>query len=332
MDVLSAGGAPQANAAHGTAGSPHICDRRPTLRTIREGRDDIAQRFSRQGDGIGHRPGEAHGTSADPTPSRFGGGDGPALLESHDLTAVATIVALWRQRQDLARARQRLDLQCQAVVRRYSDGDKDIAAKRWAAIQKGAGDEVAPILIPYQLAMEPLEEARAALEKQLSKRAAALPLWSWAKDVRGLGALSLAGLVGEAGLPLGDYRSVSGLWKRMGLAVIGGGRQRKVAQPDLALLHGYAPQRRSYAYVLSTNLIRAQRDGDPYRAIYDARKAYELAREIPKAHAHNRALRVMVKALLRDAWAADRRLSGRPAVLQAETNELSPVASQSEEA
>ena len=45
-----------------------------------------------------------------------------------------------------------------------------------------------------------------------------------------------------------------------------------------------------------------------YRALYDRRKAYELEREIPKAHAHNRALRVMVKELLKDAWVADRRL------------------------
>lgn len=232
------------------------------------------------------------------------------LLDQGHTTAtsasgVAIIVALWRQRQDLGRAYQRLDLQCQAVVRRYSDGDKAVAAKRWAAIQKGEGDEVAPILTAYRLAMEPLQSAKHALELQLAKRARELPIWAWAKDVRGLGAASLAGVYGEAGRELSDYRSVSALWKRMGLAVIHGERQRRVTG-EAALEHGYAPQRRAFCYVVSTSLMRAQKAADPYRELYDRRKAYELEREIPKAHAHNRALRVMVKELLKDAWLAER--------------------------
>ena len=309
MDMLSAGGG-QARIETQTANAP-------------------AYKFSRMGDGIGHRSRDDLTRPADPEYSPATGGEvqrsaethgssdlasiplgeGPDVhtrSEGHSVPDVGIIVALWRQRQDIGRAYQRLDLQCQAVIRRYSDGDKAVATKRWAAIQKGADDEVAAILVPYQLAMAPLAEARHALELQLAKRARALPLWTeWAKGVRGLGELSLAGLIGEAGRSLTEYRSVSALWKRMGLAVIGGERQRRIAG-DAAILHGYAPQRRAYAYVLSTNLMRSQKAEDPYRALYDTRKAYELARDIPKAHAHNRALRVMVKALLRDAWAAER--------------------------
>jgi hypothetical protein len=226
-------------------------------------------------------------------------------LDAPDQTL--TIVALWRQRQDLKRAYQRLDLQCQSVCRRFCRGDKAVASKLWAAIQAGAGDDdVAAILTPYRMAMAPLATGASAIEKQIAKMVRKLSLWTgWAKDVRGLGELSLASLIGEANAPIGDYRSVSGLWKRMGLAVIDGERQRKITG-DAALVHGYSPQRRAVAYVLATNLMRSQGPGGPYRAIYDARKAYELAREIPKAHAHNRALRHMVKALIKDAWRADR--------------------------
>lgn len=226
-----------------------------------------------------------------------------APQQSDDLGAV---ISLWRQRQDLCRARQRLDLQCQAICRQFCSGDKTAAGKLWIAVQEGDADPaLAMVLMPLRAAMGPLEQATTTLEKALCREVRTMPLWlNWGLGVRGLGELSFAGLLGEASRPLSDYRSPACLWKRFGLAVIGGERQRRVAGAEAAELHGYAPQRRSYAYVLSTNLIRAQRADDPYRVIYDARKAYELGRDIPKAHAHNRALRVMVKALLKDAWRA----------------------------
>ena len=61
--------------------------------------------------------------------------------------------------------------------------------------------------------------------------------------------------------------------------------------------------------------MRSQREDDPYRLIYEARKAYELARDVPKAHAHNRAVRHILKALLKAAWAADRALMDKPSII-----------------
>jgi hypothetical protein len=219
--------------------------------------------------------------------------------------ATSVIVDLWRQRQDLATAANRLDLQCQALCRRASDGDKDAAGALWRLIREGKGENAALslVLIPYLTALAELESHRAALEKQIERRARELELWTnWGADVRGIGPLLIAGLVGEAGRPLSDYRSVSALWKRFGLAVLDGRRQRRIAGE--AARHGYSPRRRAFAYVVATSLMRSQREGDPYRTIYDKRKAYELGRGLPKGHAHNRALRVMTKALLCDAWAA----------------------------
>ena len=241
-----------------------------------------------------------------PVPDR---GDVQSTCESPGNDDIALLIELWRQRQDLRRAERRLDLQCQAICRRASDGDKERAGRLWKAIKNGdAGSGVALILAPYMEALGSLARSAKALEKTLCKEAQSTRLWTaWADDVRGIAALSLAGLLGEAARPLSDYRSVSALWKRFGLAVINGERQRRVKDAELALVHGYSAERRAYAYVLATNLMRSQREGDPYRALYDRRKAYELARDIPKAHAHNRALRVMVKELLKDAWVASRR-------------------------
>lgn len=245
-------------------------------------------------------------------------GDGQLIADTPTSSAVATIVDLWRQRQQLRKTQASLGLQAQAMCRRYVAGDKEAAQKAWAAIQKGKGDpDLAMIVQPYIEGGAPFERNAHLLEKQLAKLVRTLPIWTWAKDVRGLGELSVAGLVGEASGNIGDFKSVSAVWKRMGLAVIGGERQRRVATAEAALLHGYAPQRRAFAYVISCNLMKSQGSEGKYRAIYDRRKAYELAREIEvkgvmepltKAHAHNRALRVMVKEMLKDMWAADRRL------------------------
>jgi hypothetical protein len=231
------------------------------------------------------------------------------------------LLELWRQRQDLRRAMSRLDLQCQSIVRRAVAGDKEAAAKEWAALKAGKTENPAllTILAPYRNAMASLDEAAQAIEKRCCLYVRKLPIWTdWAKDVRGMGELSLAGLLGEAKWSFGQFKSVSALWKRMGLAVFDGKRQRLVPGEE-AIKHGYDPERRAFGYVVSTNLMRSQKDGDKYRAIYDARKAYELGREIPKAHAHNRAVRYMLKELLKDAWAADRRLSvkGEPVALAA---------------
>lgn len=243
-------------------------------------------------------------------------GEGQSLCDAQSAVALPdplhpVLLELWRQRQDLRRAMSRLDLQCQSIVRRSLAGDKEAAAKEWAALKTGRSENPAllTILAPYRNAMASLDEAAQAIEKRCCLYVRKLPIWTdWAKDVRGLGELSVAGLLGEAKWSFGQFKSVSALWKRMGLAVFDGKRQRLVPGEE-AILHGYDPERRAFGYVVSTNLMRSQKDGDKYRTIYDVRKAYELAREMPKAHAHNRAVRYMLKELLKDAWVTDRRLS-----------------------
>jgi len=230
--------------------------------------------------------------------------------------AVAEIVELWRQRQDFHRAEKRLTLQTKAILRRFCDGDK-VEAERLHKLVIGG---VAPIeaqmaVLPLVAAKKTVEEHRNQIEKTLRKLAKALPIYeAFVKDVRGFGELGLAATVGEIG-DLSAYKSVSAVWKRAGLAVIEGGRQRRVAG-DAALLHGYAPERRSVFWTLADSMLKAQGKEDkagPYRRIYDARKAHERPRVTSDAHAHNRAMRVMFKQLLRDLAVAWKDLSGQSA-------------------
>lgn len=244
--------------------------------------------------------------------------EGQYRTETQEVRAlVGTITEQHRRRWDMIRARQRLELQGMAVCRRLSDGDKGEAAKLWAAVVKDAQHPLRTWLSPYLAAMQPLLDEQKAVEKLLVKNAKRLPIYEWAQGISGLGDVSLAAIVGECAAPVGEYKSVSAVWKRMGLAVIGGERQRRIAG-EAAIEHGYNAQRRSIMWNIGACLIKAQVRKDPadeekrigigeYGALYLERKVIEAARVESKAHAHNRAQRYVEKRLLRELWKAWRK-------------------------
>lgn len=253
------------------------------------------------------------------------GGPPPAVAHPGSATGtlISRIVEEWRRRQDMLRARQRLELQAQAICRRYVDGDKVEAAKLWAAVKKDPAHDLRVWLQPFLSALAPLDSAKGEIEKTLTKLAKDLPVYEWAKSVLGFGDLSLAAIVGECGIGLGEYRTVSALWKRMGLAVINGGRQRRIAGAE-ALDHGYNAERRSLMWNVGGSLMKAQLrsekddgkkiEGSEYSLgelgrVYLDRKAYlrERDQERSKAHIHNDAKRYMEKRLLRQLWQEWRR-------------------------
>lgn len=255
---------------------------------------------------------------------------------------IAELVQAARMRRRWHKAEKSLILQGKALCRAWTAGDKDEATKLYDRAVDGTLEEpmLCMALAPFIDARRRFEQDRATIEKTMRKLARNLPVWkNWAESVKGLGDLRLALLVGECG-DIGSYRNPSCLWKRMGLAVIDGGRQRRVSDADDALEHDYNPERRAMAYVFGTELIKAQvrrvkesPEGErpatrsskptleapdatvqpsiaigPYGQVYLDRKAYEAGREgITKAHANNRAARYMVKGVLRDLYAAWRR-------------------------
>lgn len=263
----------------------------------------------------GRRRPDTHCVSATPTPSDE---DRPRSDNQKTSALIGTIVEQHRRRWDLIRARQRLELQAQAVCRRLNDGDKAKAAKLWAAVKKDPAHELRAWLGPWLMAMEPLLDEQGKTEKYLAKLVKRLPVYEWVKDVSGLGDVSFSAIVGECAAPVGEYKSPSAVWKRMGLAVIGGERQRRVAG-EAAIEHGYNAERRAIMWNIGNGLIKAQvrqvkdvEGGDTgervtlgeYGALYLERKAHEVPRVETAAHAHSRAKRYMEKRLLRNLWRA----------------------------
>ena len=144
-------------------------------------------------------------------------------------------------------------------------------------------------------------------EKRISDAAKTLPIYSWVESVPGLGALGIGLLLCETG-DLANYATHYRVWKRMGVAVIDGQRQRKTTDKTLAELMGYNPQRRAALYRIADPIIKQNKhkDGSPgwYRQLYLDRKALERERhpELSLGHTHARAARYMSKILLKHIW------------------------------
>lgn len=232
--------------------------------------------------------------------------------------SIATLRELHRKRQDFHRSEKSLTLQVKAICRRLCAGDKDEADKLYTAMSKGAEDGQAMMAKewtePFIQARSILEGNRKQVEKDMAKVAKTLPVAEWVEGIKGFGIGSLAAVIGEAG-DLSNYPTHSHLWKRLGLAVIDGGRQRLVPGAD-ALVHGYSPSRRSVVWNVGQCVFKCQSqrvdketgevkvEAGEYRKLYDARKEYEMDRVETKGHAHNRATRYVEKRLMRDLWKA----------------------------
>lgn len=147
------------------------------------------------------------------------------------------------------------------------------------------------------------QESRKRVEKEISALVAQLPVWSlWAEDVKGIGTLGIGLLLAETGNPsLYDHKKK--IFKRMGVALIRGQRQRKISGGE-ALVHGYNPDRRSTLWRLGDSMIKCS--SGPYRSIYDREKKQieesGAAAEMPKIQIHRRAQRRMEKRFLADFW------------------------------
>jgi len=246
------------------------------------------------------------------------------MLMSNRETSCHHIVELHRQRQDLHRAEKSLTLQIKAKCRRLCEGSTTEADKLYKAMfGKGEHEYAAEALAvsaPFVEARSLIESQRKQCEKAMTNEAKTLPVAPWVEDVRGLGMLGLASIVGEAG-DLSNYPNPAKLWKRLGLAVINGERQQRKPGAE-ALEHGYSPSRRAVIWTLGDSMFRA---GGHYADLCRERKAYERekaaaeglevvpAAKIPKnrkdefrsdGHVHNRSKRWMEKRLIRDLWRA----------------------------
>ena len=240
--------------------------------------------------------------------------------------ALAILTEHARVRDDLVRADVRLELQCQAIERRLGlrapkvetlDGvtlPKELRRPRPipSPIALAEGQDVLEIL--RDKAQAAIQSSRHLKEREMVALAQRLPIWPWVASVRGFGDLSFALIVAMTttviatpeGMTVKDlccYDNPAKVWKRLGLAVIDGERQRKVKDRELALRHGYSPQKRAALYVIGDTLMKGNQDG-LYHTVYVNRKALEQERhpELSLMVAHKRAMRYMTKLLVKHVW------------------------------
>lgn len=206
----------------------------------------------------------------------------------------------------------------------------------WKGWLGGKYPNLDPVLLPFKEAINPLEAWVKRIEKSIEDLAKDLPVWSeWGEGVFGLSAKKLGQVVGLAG-GLDRFQSPAALWKRMGLAVIRGERQRRVSDAELAIEHGYNAERRALMWNVGAKLIDGMGHGPrlmvgedidsrddltPYQKLFLHRLRYEAEKD-PKhlrpatkegkesysAHAANRAKRYVEKRFLRDLWRQWKRL------------------------
>ena len=302
---------------------------------------------------------------------RGGGGQGGNETQgvsapSSPPTIISALIMLQRRRRFCIKSQSRCDRSMEALIASTMgfaiDADEkarkkvfDRAKAYRLSVERGdAGDQGANetqswaalltliVLIDQSAtAREGWDVLRKRTEAEMEALAKQLPVWEFVRDIRGLGALGLAVIMAEAAHPLDAFANPGKLWKRLGLAVINGGRQRRVKGAEEALAHGYSPHRRAEIWAFcSDTLFRGQWVGDrdedgvactkshkpvvvpahplgPYGEAYQHRREHTAARvaqtgNLPDSdpdkwslgRCNNDARRYMTKRLLKDLWVA----------------------------
>ena len=209
-------------------------------------------------------------------------GEGQISPDTHfggALTAVIKeLVGVQRQRVFAITQKSRSDRAIESLIAQVIGFQIDADAKQRKEIfaqakafrlQVEKGDErvmghnslasYVPTILASAGTRETWDKLQDSAEKKMVELAKLLPVYEFVKSVKGFGLVGLAAICAEAGIPIGDYRTVSGLWKRMGLAVIGGERQQRKRGKEDAEAHGYSPKRRSQVWqFFSDSMFRHQ--------------------------------------------------------------------------
>ena len=142
------------------------------------------------------------------------------------------------------------------------------------------------------------EELRVLLEEKVSEH----PLWeAWAKDVKGLGKVTLGRIMGMCNLKL--LPTVTKMWAHAGLGLKDGKPQRR----QKGKLLDYNDELRSAFYLLGQSLTRQQ---GAYYDFYKIRRERAEKCGLTKLHAHNRARFEMLKLVASHIWRMWREVEG----------------------
>lgn len=154
-----------------------------------------------------------------------------------------------------------------------------------------------PAWLALVASIDALKPILAQLKKEMVTIVKGSILHEWTKETHGIG----PGLFYALGQmpPLVEFATVSKVWKYCGLHVTDDGRAPRRKRGEGA---GFSPELRSAVlFRVGDPIVKV---GGPYRAVYDQRRAHcQLTHpDWTDGHRHADAMRVMVKAVLRDAW------------------------------
>lgn len=244
-------------------------------------------------------------------------------------------------------ARQLWDLQAERIG----------AGNRVAAMER---DGVAPeYLERATLIVDGLEKIERLIESDIRKAIKQHPLAPWIEAQRGIGLPTFASLLGVTG-DIGRFPTVSKLWKYLGLHVTPDGTAPKKVKgqgwthTDCQHLHlatcpktcttdhhpncapgvmgtAYSPRGRTVAcFNIGEMGIGHQSKGSgPYRAAYDAKKAYYEAErpDWPQIRRHKAALRYAAKEFIKALWVEWMRVLKPERLVEVEERERERAAS-----
>lgn len=244
-------------------------------------------------------------------------------MKGEELRELCNLLAdLQRERRYQLKKRQTARAQCEALVRNnlgyQTTMPKDermevcalslkvvVAIKNGEPIPVEAGwsdalkEDMIEIVKFTQKMFDGFDKAKKTLEKKQEKAAKKLPIWEWADNITGLGALSIAQIVGEAGedredyegIGIGQFRNPSCLWKWFCLHVNEGEAGQDAAH-----------YRKGIMYSIADPLIKLNKG--EFRQAYDDRRqrTKQTHPDWSKMQSHLDGIRILEKHLLKRIW------------------------------
>jgi Transposase IS116/IS110/IS902 family len=255
---------------------------------------------------------------------------------------VNLIRGLHRQRRFAMKVQQKLDRSLESFLRinatawnpNAEDADREKANREVKdlikRIRAGEQHEFTTAVVTTDRAREPADEMREVNEKAMERAAKKLPVYPWLENIRGAGALGLATIIAETG-DLSNYDTPAKLWKRLGYAPFDGHagstwkretwRPRALSSEEW-IENPFSGERYALMTQIATWLVNAQwigaakagnGEGKPnghYGEIYAKRRDQTKVSHSDWTLGHRRsdALRITMKAFLKDLWTEWRRV------------------------
>jgi hypothetical protein len=169
---------------------------------------------------------------------------------------------------------------------------------RIRAMRDVPGWESSPAALRWSLHLAALADLERAVTRELEHAMRAHPLGAWVRSTVGLGLKQTGRLIGALGDPAWNARDErprrgpAELWAFAGYAP--GQRRRKGVRSN------WNAEAKMRAYLIAESCLKQRHS--PYRKVYDDSRAHWSGRDVSDGHAHNHALRLVAKAVLRDLW------------------------------